>query len=120
MDTPAELSPQQRAELIALLDAARADVEADMAGSAGDDKPVDLGLAIGRLSRVDALQQQQMAAARRRRLDVRLAQIKAARARASAGEYGDCVTCGGPIGYARLKVKPEAPFCRACQAGSGD
>lgn len=119
METPVDLTSEQRTELIALLEAARAEVEADMAGSAGDAKPVDLGLAIGRLSRVDALQQQQMAAARRRRLDVRLAQIKSARARVAAGEYGECVTCGGPIGYARLKVKPEAPFCRACQAGSG-
>ncbi len=32
------------------------------------------------------------------------------------GDYGDCVECGDPVGYARLKARPEAPFCIGCQS----
>jgi len=29
--------------------------------------------------------------------------------------YGDCESCGEPIGYSRLEARPEARFCIACQ-----
>ncbi len=31
------------------------------------------------------------------------------------GGYGDCESCGEPIGYCRLEARPEARFCIACQ-----
>lgn len=31
------------------------------------------------------------------------------------GAYGDCESCGDPIGYSRLEARPEARFCIACQ-----
>jgi RNA polymerase-binding transcription factor len=43
-----------------------------------------------------------------------LVQIDAAMARLAAGSYGRCVTCGGPIGAARLAARPIAVTCIQC------
>lgn len=85
------------------------------AASKEEAKPVDLGLSIGRLSRVDALQQQHMASARKQRLEVPVEQVRTALRRIESGTYGTCVRCEEPIGFGRLRVRPEALFCRACQ-----
>ena len=77
-------------------------------------KPVDLDEPIGRLSRMDAMQQQAMSAANRRRTKLRLQQVKAA-LKMDPEDYGICKKCDEDIGYARLKVRPESPFCVTCQ-----
>lgn len=71
--------------------------------------------AIGRVSRGDALQAQAMAKASRRGLERRLAQIGQALESVAQGTYGECRDCGDPIGFRRLSVRPEAPFCIGCQ-----
>jgi RNA polymerase-binding protein DksA len=43
-----------------------------------------------------------------------IAEIEAALQRLEAGTYGDCVSCGEPIGEGRLKVRPAATQCRDC------
>jgi len=43
-----------------------------------------------------------------------LADIDAALQRLDAGTYGVCVSCGEPVGDARLKVRPAATQCRDC------
>ena len=32
-----------------------------------------------------------------------------------AGEYGDCIRCGKPIGFARLQVEPMTQHCLSCK-----
>lgn len=70
---------------------------------------------VGRVSRIDAIQQQQMAQAGRGALEQRLRQVRAARRRLAEDDYGFCEACDRPIGYARLKVRPEAALCVSCQ-----
>jgi DnaK suppressor protein len=79
-------------------------------------RPVDLDEPIGRLSRMDAMQQQSMVAANRRAAQLRQQQAASALGRVEDGDYGFCVSCGGTIGYRRLKARPEAPFCIGCQS----
>lgn len=45
----------------------------------------------------------------------RLALAEGARQRIAEGEYGECVGCSEEIGFARLKARPETPFCIGCQ-----
>jgi DnaK suppressor protein len=71
---------------------------------------------IGRLSRMDAIQQQAMAEAEARRRRSDLARIDAAFARIADGEYGWCAKCGEPIGRGRLAVDPMADHCIGCAA----
>ena len=101
-----------RESLLALAAQLREGLEA----SAGGARPVDLDEPIGRVSRIDAIQQQSMARANRRASQLRLQQVEAALRRFERGEYGACLECGEEIGFARLEVRPESPFCLECQS----
>lgn len=109
------LTEEQIETLRDALDRHRDEVARSLATSRTDAKPVDLGLPIGRLTRMDALQQQHMAAARRQRLELQLQQILQALNRLDAGTYGECLRCGDPIAYSRLRACPETSFCLHCQ-----
>ena len=76
-----ELTDAQAAELIADLKALQAQLSAALTSSAAGAKPVDLDEAIGRVSRIDAIQQQSMVQASRANLTTRLSQIAAASVR---------------------------------------
>ena len=65
----------------------------------------------GRLSRMDAMQQQAMADETQRRRNLRLRQIDAALIRLDAGEYGYCISCGDPINADRLALDPAVALC---------
>ena len=113
----APLTDTQLEELGARLREVRAELEATLGLTREQARPVDLDNPIGRISRVDAMQQQAMAQASRQRHEQRLEQIDAAQLRLSRGIYGDCLRCDEPIGYRRLMARPETPNCVACQAG---
>ena len=80
-----------------------------------DSKPIDLNLPIGRLSRADAIQMQNMAALNKRQLEIKLKQIEGALSAVEKGAFGLCRNCGGKIHSARLDAQPETPFCIECQ-----
>lgn len=71
---------------------------------------------VGRLSRMDALQQQAMAQATERRRAAEGARIKAALVRIDEGEWGYCLGCGEEIAEARLRHDPSIPTCIKCAA----
>lgn len=98
------------------LEALRKELTASLAET-DDAAPVEPDRAIGRLTRQDAMQAQQMALELRRRNRQRLQMIERALERLAAGEYGECTRCGAPISEARLKVKPETPICVECAGG---
>ena len=70
--------------------------------------------AVGRLSRMDSLQNQALSAGLREREAARLGQIVEALKRLQDGTYGVCTSCRGAIPFERLFVFPEAPECAAC------
>lgn len=68
----------------------------------------------GRLSRMDAMQQQAMAEETGRRRMIERQRIRAALKRIDGGEYGYCLTCGENIVAGRLELDPAATQCVAC------
>lgn len=70
----------------------------------------------GRVSRADALQQQQMAKAGRRRAAARLERVEAALERLEADPdlFGWCPDCETPIPWRRLEAMPETVLCVPC------
>ena len=78
-------------------------------------EPPSLDEEIGRLTRMDHLQQQQMALHARRRLKTQLAQVRGALGRVEKGAFGACAMCSGDLPRRRLDLAPEAPFCVTCQ-----
>ena len=71
----------------------------------------------GRLSRMDAIQQQAMSLEAERRRQLELRRIASALQRLEEGEYGYCVRCGGRIALKRLELDPAVPTCIACASG---
>jgi DnaK suppressor protein len=73
---------------------------------------------LGRLSRIDAMQAQQMAKAASRRRHMERGRIAAALKRIDDGEYGYCLSCGEPIPAPRLEINPAATQCVGCASSS--
>ena len=110
-----ELTPAELATLRTALDTLAADLRVQLASSEEGARPVDLDEPIGRLSRMEAMQQQSMTQANRRAAQLRLQQVEAAKTRIDRDEYGECAECGEAVGFKRLVVRPEAPLCIGCQ-----
>lgn len=70
--------------------------------------------AIGRLSRLDAMQMQEMAREAQRQRGARMHELREAMRRMDVGEYGICAACGEWIDYPRLEARPEIRRCGAC------
>ena len=69
---------------------------------------------IGRLSRMDALQQQAMAKAISIRKQNEKRSLEETLYRMNQGDYGDCIDCGEAIELERLKLKPSVLKCLDC------
>ena len=70
--------------------------------------------AVGRLSRMDAMQGQQMALASERRRKVHLVQIEAALKRIENDDFGFCNACDEAIPMGRLEFDPTMMRCIKC------
>lgn len=83
--------------------------------SASASTPVVLDqTAVGRLSRMDAMQMQQMAVEARSRRQRQLANIRHALHLMGSGEYGYCESCGETIPNGRLAFDPSCRYCVNC------
>jgi len=83
--------------------------------TSADRRPVELDQqSVGRLSRMDAMQQQAMAAAQHSRRLGRIRALEAAVRRMDSGEFGWCEECGEFIGQQRLELDPTLIRCRDC------
>ena len=81
-------------------------------------RPVELDQSrVGRLSRMDALQDQAMSLETERRRHLELQRIDSALARVAEGDYGFCVNCGEEIAVRRLELDPAVPICIDCAEG---
>ena len=102
---------QFRAQLLRLKEELR-----DMEESSRDaTKPVELDQAsVGRLSRMDAMQSQQMAQELARRRQQQLVKIEGALRRIESGDYGYCAVCDEEIDLRRLALDPTSTRCVKC------
>ncbi|MCG8505445.1 MAG: TraR/DksA family transcriptional regulator [Sphingomonadales bacterium] len=71
---------------------------------------------VGRLSRMDALQQQAMDQAIEARRQTDLKRIEAALKRLDGDDYGYCLRCGEEIAAERLELDPATTLCTDCAA----
>jgi len=98
--------------------ALRSENERDSETTADARKPVKLDqTTVGRLSRMDALQEQAMQVETERRRHQERQRIEAALERIDEGEYGYCAACGDEIELKRLEHDPTVPTCVSCAKG---
>lgn len=108
--TPEELA-QFRLQLLAM----RSELLEIEQSTMDDAKPVELDqTSVGRLSRMDAMQSQEMAQEMVRRRRQQLVQVEGALRRVESGEYGVCFRCGEEIDSRRLGVDPTITRCIGC------
>ena len=69
---------------------------------------------LGRLSRMEAMQDQQMVLELRRRKKRQLLEVGNALKRIEQGSFGKCIFCGKEISYERLEAFPEVQTCMSC------
>ncbi len=117
--TASELSPQQLEQLQKSLAIKKQELEAQLKSVDLDTKPVTLDQqSVGRVSRIDAIQQQQMALANQQQSTLLLQRIELAMRRIDSAEYGYCLQCDEPIAFARLQAQAFAGLCLECQSAS--
>ena len=78
-------------------------------------KPVELDQTkVGRISRMDAMQAQQIALDASRRRQQQLIKVDSAFKRIESGEYGYCLGCDEDIDIRRLLFDPTNIYCIEC------
>ena len=105
---------QLRALILARLDTITGE---DALGAQGQSVVTLDQQSVGRLSRMDALQNQAMAKAQQNRRDIERQRLNRALAAMKDGEYGHCEDCGDDIPLPRLKLDPAATKCISCASG---
>ncbi|NQU56854.1 MAG: TraR/DksA family transcriptional regulator [Rhodospirillales bacterium] len=96
--------------------AQRQEILADAASSEQARQPVELDqTSVGRLSRMDALQDQAMALETGRRRQAELQHIELALKRIDDDDdFGECQNCGEDIAAKRLQINPTVTICIDC------
>lgn len=97
-----------------IIQARLAALESEVSALAEDTVAIAPDVSIGRLSRLDSMQMQQMALAGRRRLEEERRRLHEALRRIDTGAYGRCLVCGADIARERLEYQPDAVTCVPC------
>jgi DnaK suppressor protein len=116
-DEEGALTPDGRAHIRRLLEQELGTLGAIVDDHGGRSGTVALDQSrVGRVSRADALQQQEMAKATQRRAALRIERVEAAleRLREDPDQFGWCPDCGEPIPLRRLEAVPESVLCVPC------
>ena len=90
------------------------DIRIEIDQDSAADSSISPDNAIGRLTRMEAIQAQSISNAGKSRLGKRLLMIKSALEAIDNGSYGTCVTCGDSIPAGRLEIRPESRLCVKC------
>ncbi|MDX1591894.1 MAG: TraR/DksA C4-type zinc finger protein [Balneolaceae bacterium] len=77
-------------------------------------KPVSLDASIGRLSRMDAINNKAINEKALRDKKQVLKKLERAKERALKGDIGTCLRCGEEIPFGRLKIMPYTTRCVKC------
>ncbi len=77
-------------------------------------RPVSPDNAIGRLSRMDAINNKMISDSALRSMKSRLSQLEHLLGRIDKPDFGMCFMCGEPIAVKRLMVLPESSLCIHC------
>ncbi len=108
------LTNSERAEIRAQLEELATQLEERLESSKDQGQPVQLDEPIGRLSRMDAIQMQQMALAGLSREQQQLLLVRYALRLIDTEDFGNCQACKLPIGIDRLRFQPEILLCVRC------
>lgn len=108
------MSPEEKAELKTKI---KADLEAlrvDIVGLEEATQPIAPDVSLGRLTRMDAIQNKSVSEAALSEALVKLEKLKTALVNLEAPGFGLCEKCGDSIAPARIAYMPETTTCVNC------
>lgn len=76
--------------------------------------PVTPDVSIGRLSRLDAINNNSVTESALRQAKEKLGKLKYALSNIDAPDFGLCKRCNQPIPFGRILLRPEIPYCVSC------
>ncbi len=91
-----------------------AELRSEMNQPIDESAPVQVDGSMGRVSRGDAIQVQQLALETKRRREERIMRVESALMRIRQGTYGLCVRCQCAIDPKRLNALPDVVLCLEC------
>lgn len=77
-------------------------------------KPVSLDNSIGRISRMDAINNKSITEAALRQSEEKLAGLNRALNKVGTPDFGVCIKCKQPIPIGRILLRPESSRCVNC------
>ncbi|MDZ4148730.1 MAG: TraR/DksA C4-type zinc finger protein [Flavobacteriaceae bacterium] len=77
-------------------------------------KPVALDDSIGRISRMDAINNNRVTASALRQVEDKLGKLKYMLSKLGSDDFGICLKCQTPISIGRLLIRPESLYCVKC------
>ncbi len=108
------MNAKDRSHFKDILDSLVIEINKSLAHSHSSNESISPDNAIGRLTRMEAIQAQSISADGRRRLLARLEMIHAALKSIEDGTYGSCIICESAIQRGRLDFRPESRLCLDC------
>ncbi len=108
------MTPKQRVELRSVIEHKIKRTQEDIAELKELTKPVSPENSIGRISRMDAINNKSVNEAALRLAEQRLIKLKAAQEEVDHDDFGQCKKCGNAIQFGRLKFRPESVYCMSC------
>ena len=77
-------------------------------------KPIAPDVAIGRISRMDAINNKSVMEASLRQAEEKLRNLKKVISQIGSKEFGMCMKCKQPIPIGRILIRPERLYCVNC------
>lgn len=77
-------------------------------------QPIEPDCAIGRISRMDAINNKSVNDASLRQAEEKLKKLNYVLGKIGSNDFGKCVKCGQKIPLGRILIKPESVHCVKC------
>lgn len=103
-----------RDEILMLLDREIKKTEAIIEEYKLSSGPIAPDDAIGRVSRMDAINNRSIVQAAQRTAEEKLTKLRHMKDNIDSPDFGNCARCGSKIPAGRLILKPESPYCVRC------
>ena len=113
-DTPILMTPEDKAAIKVRILEKMNRTKADIADLEALTQPIAPENSIGRISRMDAINNKAVNEATLRTARNTLGRLEKAMIRLEEPFFGTCVKCGEPIQILRLKFMPESTHCMKC------
>ena len=108
------MDPAERKRIKKEIEARITETKKSIASLEEQIKPVEPDKAIGRLTRMDAIQQKSMSEASLRTQEEALYNLEEALGKLDDPDFGQCVKCRKIIPLERVLIVPESKFCVNC------